>query len=154
MTTAADEKTCPFCAETIKAAAKVCKHCGRDQPVESLGVWDGAEEPPKTARRWPLVLLAAGGLIAGLMYLGREPEQGSAVGARAICEKFVAARLRDPGSVEWENQSSWPAEQNAYIWTVVMQYRARNGFGGMAREAKVCKVLHEGRGNWKLLSLD
>lgn len=25
-----DEKVCPFCAETIKAAAVVCKHCGRD----------------------------------------------------------------------------------------------------------------------------
>lgn len=27
-----DEKACPFCAETIKSAAIVCKHCGRDIP--------------------------------------------------------------------------------------------------------------------------
>lgn len=27
------ERSCPFCAETIKAEAKVCKHCGRDLPV-------------------------------------------------------------------------------------------------------------------------
>lgn len=30
-----DEKTCPFCAETIKAAAVVCKHCGRDLPANA-----------------------------------------------------------------------------------------------------------------------
>lgn len=29
----ADEKACQFCAETIKAAAIVCKHCGRDLPT-------------------------------------------------------------------------------------------------------------------------
>lgn len=33
------EKTCPFCAETIKYEAKICKHCGRDQPEQV---------PPKT----------------------------------------------------------------------------------------------------------
>lgn len=27
-----DEKVCPHCAERVKAAALVCKHCGRDLP--------------------------------------------------------------------------------------------------------------------------
>ena len=28
------QKKCPFCAEFVKREAKVCKHCGRDLPVE------------------------------------------------------------------------------------------------------------------------
>jgi len=30
---ASDEVPCPFCAETIKRAAKKCKHCGSDLPA-------------------------------------------------------------------------------------------------------------------------
>jgi hypothetical protein len=33
-----NEKLCPYCAETIKSAAIVCKHCGRDIPIQRVPV--------------------------------------------------------------------------------------------------------------------
>ena len=32
----AAEKVCPFCRETIKISATVCKHCRRDLPETSI----------------------------------------------------------------------------------------------------------------------
>lgn len=52
-----DERACPRCAETIKLAASVCRHCGYDfeQPVP---------KPPRKRKRWAVGCLVAFVLLA------------------------------------------------------------------------------------------
>jgi hypothetical protein len=38
-----ETKECPFCAESIKAQAKVCRHCGRDLPEEPAELEESEE---------------------------------------------------------------------------------------------------------------
>jgi hypothetical protein len=43
-------RTCPFCAEEIKAAAIVCKHCRRDIPLDNVGAFVANATAPKPQR--------------------------------------------------------------------------------------------------------
>lgn len=78
----ADEKTCPRCAETVKAAALVCKHCGHEfapaqrniaspASASSLrGVTQPAANPAPKGRTFLVVAAIIVGVIILLAVLG------------------------------------------------------------------------------------
>jgi len=65
MDTLGNTKTCPLCAETIKAAAKVCPFCGRNQPVAIKEPWR------KMIEAWLLLAAFAAIVFGGLYWLAR-----------------------------------------------------------------------------------
>lgn len=139
-----DAKTCPMCAETVKKAAHICKHCGHRFPEEEAKPKLEMPEDSGKGGKWGCAVIAV--VLIGLLSLAggdnEESERGG--GSSASSEDALAdvgnqqlwivkshdgirARMKDPDSAEFRNSrfySGGPAP------AVCGEVNAKNSFGG------------------------
>lgn len=78
--------------------------------------------------------------------------EGYAAAARGMCRRFIEKRLHDPDSAEWLKQWEWSTSQLPNDrWSVVADYRAKNGFNATRTERGRCLMSRSGD-QWKLES--
>ena len=144
----ADEKLCPKCAEIIKKAALVCKHCHYEfSPTE---VVKSKKELEKNNLAVGCVVLLVFILLIAMCSGGddsgtSEPEDlaksaedrrkgfhclSAWDGSSRQFTQLVKANLRDPDSFEHIETRIIPANEKGQH-AILMKYRAKNGFGGM-----------------------
>lgn len=146
----ADERTCPECAETIKKAAAVCKHCGHR--FRSASASDGPRneaerQVAKNSKVGCAVVVVA--LVAFVSFCTPETSDTVAVSTSGsskpgTTEKSFAdegdqslwivksqdgikARLRDPDSAEFKDSRFYSGGKTPVVCGRV---NARDGFGG------------------------
>lgn len=127
----ADKKTCPDCAETVKRAARVCKHCGCRFDVADTTCLAGNIVAPVAVRRTNPVLIAGGfigltlvacGAVALDMHqLGESPVDDHHELQRAA-QAYITKGFLDPQSAQFQ-------EVSANDTCVTGKVNAKNGFG-------------------------
>lgn len=133
-------KTCKECGGQISSSATACPHCGRKIRRTSLVTWIVT------------IFLAVTAITSINAYnrRGMAPTQRPVTDAQrvdearndlrftrtAIAAATLKKSLREPDSVRWSHILA-----NDDATTICLEYRARNGFGGMAIEHV---VFHQG----------
>lgn len=131
-----DETTCPQCAETIKAAAKVCKHCGyridsASTPTDPTFSVQKPTEPlhtPVKFKPWYAVagvaaLIAVVGGAVGMANLMGEQMRLDSPTVKATGIAYIKKSLADPDSAQF-------TELYSNDHCVTGKVNAKNSFGG------------------------
>lgn len=146
---------CVECGKKISDAAQACPHCGMPRAQETPDQSDAVEaKSAEGRRRTPVVLKLVGWALFIFFFIKfcvPSPETTEEIAAREAkaaedrrkgfhClsgwdgshpkfKREVVDRLRDPDSFEHIETRVTPVNDGKH--TIVMEYRAKNGFGGM-----------------------
>jgi hypothetical protein len=127
-----DETTCPQCAETIKAAAKVCKHCGyqidRADPQANERQPTTPSHTPIQFKPWYVVAGVAGlvaviGMGATFVHQIGESARTDNPAVEATGIAYIKKDLVDPDSAQF-------TELYSNDHCVQGKVNAKNSFGG------------------------
>ncbi|REK28371.1 MAG: hypothetical protein DWQ42_05180 [Planctomycetota bacterium] len=163
-----EEKTCPFCSESILKTARKCKHCGEflDTSVPPTGGHQGPvagrQGPPKLPLPVTILCVVFGG-CTGLMLLGGLigvierlfTEHGGTSSSPWVFTQFYVEELI-PRAHTAEFCSQWEGdvvELGGDRYRVEGWVDVENAFGGTERIRYTVELKFE-NGSWRVLSAD
>lgn len=136
----ADEKRCPRCAEPIKKAALVCKHCGHEFSAKDVAKQRETDSKATLGGIGCLVIIAL--VVLAMCSVGgksnhatrsdtsgavAESEDSKIASYQVAAKATMRQLLRDPGSAKYQDVRAYPLG-NGYVFCG--QVNSKNGFGG------------------------
>lgn len=153
----ADEKLCPRCAETIKRAAHLCKHCGHK--FSEAEIAEGSKKDSQSAVRNGLgcIAVVVGMILAvSMCSSGKKATESGSEAANATTEDTdseanpyadvgrqslwivrskdaIRQRLKDPDSAQFRNVRFYSGGPSPVACGEVNAKNAFGGYGGFER---------------------
>lgn len=165
-------KTCSECGKEISSSAEACPHCGlkprRTKPVTWLvlgliiliffvSMKNSIEKENQDATERDRVALLTPEQRSAEQKkkaeaAAREAKEKELDSARFVCEEFVRRSLHDPKSAEFGSRHGYRTRQQADVYHVQVQVRAKNAFNATRAAVFDCKTRRVGS-DWAMVSV-